>query len=103
MIDISPPAADLSGGINFFLTFFLLDVPYIYEGSSRRIVSCKLGRPYSTGRPTKRSERPRDDAPEARVKTYYVEPTLQVCLGTGQDGQSRNSVPRCLEPGPLAV
>jgi hypothetical protein len=33
----------------FFLTFSLLDVPYIYEGSSRRMFPWELGGPDSAG------------------------------------------------------
>ena len=33
----------------FFLRFSLLDVPYIYEGSSRRIFPWELGGPDSVG------------------------------------------------------
>jgi hypothetical protein len=33
----------------FFLTFSLLDVPYIYEGSSRRMFPWELGGPDSVG------------------------------------------------------
>ena len=33
----------------FFLTFSLFDVPYIYEGSSRRMFTWELGGPDSAG------------------------------------------------------
>ena len=34
---------------DFFLLFSLLDVPYIYEGSSRRMFPWELGGPDSVG------------------------------------------------------
>jgi hypothetical protein len=39
----------LARELRFFLTFSLLDVPYIYEGSSRRIFPWGLGGPDSVG------------------------------------------------------
>jgi hypothetical protein len=52
------------------------------------------------GGPARRRERPRDDAPDAKVETHCMELMLQVCLGTGHADLSGDSVlpapSRCL-------
>lgn len=56
----------------FFLTFPLADVPYIYEGSCCRIFPWELGEPDSAGYPARRRDRPRDDAPDAKVDIHRI-------------------------------
>jgi hypothetical protein len=51
-----------------------------------------LGGPDSAGRTVRHRGRPRDGAPHAKVETHCTELMLQVCLGTSQELQSRDSV-----------